>query len=87
LRSDTMGWVQRLSGGNTLITETNSGRVLEVTPANRVAWEFVNPNRVGKKGELTAVVFAMERVSRDLPFFREGSDEASRSDEGARAER
>lgn len=87
LRSDTVGWVQRLSGGNTLITETNSGRVLEVTPAHQVAWEFVNPNRVGEKGELTAVVFAMVRVRRDLPFLRERSEETSGSDEAARAAR
>jgi arylsulfotransferase ASST len=87
LRSDTMGWVQRLSGGNTLITETNSGRVLEVTPAHRMAWEFVNPNRVGRNGELTAVVFSMVRVSRDLPFLREGSDPASGSVDDARTAR
>ena len=49
LLSTTAGWVERLAGGNTLITESNSGRVIEVTPDKRVVWEFVNPNRVGKR--------------------------------------
>ncbi len=35
---------QRLSGGNTLITESDSGRVFEVTADGDVVWEFVNPN-------------------------------------------
>ena len=47
----------------------------------------VNPNRVGEKGELVAVVFSMARVRRDLPFLREGADVPSGSDENARATR
>ena len=35
--------VQRLPNGNTLITEGTGGRLIEVTPAGEVAWEFVNP--------------------------------------------
>lgn len=34
---------QRLPGGNTLITECATGRLLEVTHDHRVVWEFVNP--------------------------------------------
>jgi Arylsulfotransferase (ASST) len=63
------GYVARLRGGNTLITETRAGRVREVTPDNRVVWEFVNPNRVGKNGEFVAFVYFMERVPGDLPFL------------------
>jgi hypothetical protein len=70
LLSETVGFVERLSGGNTLITETNYGRVLEVTPDNRVVWEFTNPYRVGKNKELVAIVYFMERVSRSLPFLK-----------------
>jgi hypothetical protein len=70
LLSETVGFVERLSGGNTLITETNYGRVLEVTPDNRVVWEFTNPYRVGKNKELVAIVYFMERVSRGLPFLK-----------------
>jgi hypothetical protein len=70
LLSETVGFVERLRGGNTLLTETNYGRVLEVTPDKRVAWEFVNPNRVGRNKKLIAVVYFMQRVSRDLPFLK-----------------
>jgi hypothetical protein len=69
LRSEAVGWVERLPGGNTLITETKYGRVLEVTPDHRIVWEFVNPNRVGRRKELVAIIYFMKRVGRDLPFL------------------
>jgi len=75
--SETVGFVERLPNGNTLITESNRGRVLEVTPDNRVAWEFANPGRVGKHKGLVAIVYFMKRVPRDLPFLtRAGTPEA-----------
>jgi hypothetical protein len=40
---------QRLANGNTLITETNNGRLLEVTSAGEVAWEFYIPEQVERK--------------------------------------
>jgi hypothetical protein len=63
------GYVARLRGGNTLITETRAGRVREVTPDDRVVWEFVNPNRVGQNKEFVAFIYFMERVPSDLPFL------------------
>lgn len=69
LMSATSGFVERLANGNTLITESNFGRVVEVTPDDRVVWEFVNPNRTGAKNELVGTVYFMERVGRDLPFL------------------
>ncbi|HEX7252209.1 MAG TPA: arylsulfotransferase family protein [Thermoanaerobaculia bacterium] len=63
------GSVERLRGGNTLITETDAGRVREVTLDNRVVWEFANPNRVGKNQEFVAFIYLMERVPSDLPFL------------------
>jgi hypothetical protein len=69
LLSETSGYVTRLANGNTLITESNFGRVLEVTPDHHTVWEFVNPNRAGKKNDLVAAVYFMERVRRDLPFL------------------
>ncbi|HEY6930810.1 MAG TPA: arylsulfotransferase family protein [Thermoanaerobaculia bacterium] len=60
--SETSGFVDRLSNGNTLITESNMGRVLEVTPDRRIVWEFVNPNRVGNDGDKTATIYEMERI-------------------------
>ena len=34
---------QRLPNGNTLITEGASGRLLEVTAAHQVVWEYISP--------------------------------------------
>jgi Arylsulfotransferase (ASST) len=80
LLSETGGFVQRLENGNTLITESNSGRVIEVTPHHRVAWEFVNPYRTGKNADLVATIPFMERVSRDLGFLgRPGHGSSTRS--------
>ena len=41
--------VQRLPNGNTLITAGVPGRVLEVTPAGEVVWDFLNPVPEGRK--------------------------------------
>jgi hypothetical protein len=34
---------QRLPNGNTLITEGNGGRIIEVTPKQEIVWEYVSP--------------------------------------------
>jgi outer membrane protein assembly factor BamB len=38
------GTCQRLANGNTLITESNEGRAIEVTRAGDIVWEFLNPH-------------------------------------------
>lgn len=68
LFSKTLGSCQRLPGGNTLITESENGRALEVAPDGRLVWEFRNPHRAGARGELVAVLFEMLRLPRDFPF-------------------
>ncbi|MDR0425360.1 MAG: aryl-sulfate sulfotransferase [Clostridiales Family XIII bacterium] len=35
---------QRLPNGNTLITEGSDGRLIEVTPAHEIVWEYINPH-------------------------------------------
>lgn len=70
LLSETNGQVQRLSGGNTLVVESNFGRAVEITPEGRVVWEFVNPNRAGAKSELVATLYQVERMPRDPSFLR-----------------
>lgn len=40
------GSQQRQPNGNTLITESQSGRIFEVTPDGKVVWEYFNPDRV-----------------------------------------
>lgn len=68
LFSKTLGSCQRLPNGNTLITESENGRALEVTRDKRVVWEFYSPHRAGARGELVAVLFEMLRLPPDFPF-------------------
>ena len=41
--SSIMGSCQRLPNGNTLICETTTGRIFEVSPKRDIVWEFNNP--------------------------------------------
>ncbi len=52
IRSDQ----QRLANGNTMITESSGGRIVEVTPSGDVVWEFVNPVRGGDKGQKLPII-------------------------------
>ena len=60
--SRTCGSNQRLPNGNTLITETDFGRVFEVTQDKEIVWEFISPYRAGEKNELIATIPEMIRV-------------------------
>ena len=62
LFSRTLGSCQRLPNGNTLITESENGRALEVTPEGEVAWEMRSPHRAGEQGELVATLFEVVRL-------------------------
>lgn len=73
LFTKTLGSAQRLPNGNTLITESQNGRALEVTPDGRTVWEFYNPHRAGKRNELVASLFEMVRLPPDFPFRGVGS--------------
>jgi hypothetical protein len=42
--SRTRGASQRLRNGNTLVTESEKGRVFELTPDGDTVWDFVNPS-------------------------------------------
>jgi hypothetical protein len=77
-----MGSAQRLPNGNTLIDDAVHGRFIEVTPAKKVVWEYVNP--VVKKGPLwkAAVIpvnfsgdqmnecFEVARIAPDFPGLK-----------------
>jgi hypothetical protein len=65
--TNTCGSCQRLPNGNTLITESDNGRALEVTRQKEVAWEFLNPFRAGKEGRLVATLFEVIRLPPDFP--------------------
>jgi hypothetical protein len=68
LFSRTLGSCQRLPNGNTLITESENGRALEVTSKGKVVWEFNSPHRAGERDELVAVLFELIRLPPDFPF-------------------
>lgn len=65
---------QRLPNGNTLITETDNGRVFEVTPNKTIVWEFINPARAGESDELIASVFELIRYESDYATFLSADD-------------
>ena len=58
----TCGTNQRLPNGNTLITESDSGRAFEVTPEKLIVWEFYNPARAGEGDLLIATLFDVVRL-------------------------
>lgn len=77
LFSKTLGSCQRLPNGNTLITESENGRALEVTRDGRVAWEFYSPYRAGEAGELVASLFELVRLAPEFPFRGSGAPKGS----------
>lgn len=62
LQSLIRGSQERLPNGNTLITESDGGRLLEVTPAGKIVWEYVNPIRGGKDNKHIPVVSWAQRL-------------------------
>ena len=67
--SPICGSNQRLPNGNTLITETTSGRAFEVTEDLDIVWTYYNPARAGGDNELIAALFEVVRIERDYPQF------------------
>ena len=65
--SRTCGTAQRLPNGNTLITESDGGRALEVTRSGEIVWEFHNPARPEDDPSLVATLFEMRRLPLDFP--------------------
>lgn len=66
--SKECGSNQRLPNGNTLITESDGGRVLEVTAEGEIVWEFVNPAHAGSENEFVASIFDMVRLPPGFPL-------------------
>jgi hypothetical protein len=62
LYSRRSGRVQVLPNGNVLVIETDGGRALEVTGEGEVVWEFRSPYRAGKRGDLVANLYSLDRV-------------------------
>ena len=61
------GGCQRLPNGNTLITESDRGRVFEISPDGDVVWEFYNPvMRDG--GKERSAIYRLRRLAPDAPW-------------------
>jgi hypothetical protein len=69
LFSPEAGSCQRLANGNTLVTESEMGRAVEVTPDGEVVWEFLSPHRVGPQRNLVATLFEVTRLPRAAVSF------------------
>ena len=57
------GSAQRLANGNTLVCETNKGRVFEVTSQGEVVWVWLNP---ATRKDRRETVYRMMRLPRSL---------------------
>ena len=66
------GAQERLANGNTLISDAQNGRMLEVTPDNRIAWEYMNPERRGDEDAYIPIISGAHRVDPTMldPDFR-----------------
>ena len=61
------GGAQRLASGNTLITESDSGHALEVSPEGETVWEFWNPDVRGSGSRAErGVIYRLNRFSRSF---------------------
>ena len=62
------GAQQRLPNGNTLITESDNGRLIEVTREGRIVWEYINPVSTFVEGsEVVLGIARAERLPSDFP--------------------
>ena len=61
--SPQCGSNQRLPNGNTLISETDRGRAIEVTPGHEIVWEYINPAQAGDEGQYIASLFEVIRIA------------------------
>jgi len=64
--SEWCGAAARLPNGNTLISETDNGRALEVTAGHQIVWEFINPHQFEENGvQMVAALFEVVRLPAD----------------------
>lgn len=61
-KSALLGTAQRLANGNTLATESEHGRALEIAPDGAVVWTYVNPDRSERDPTLVATLLEVERL-------------------------
>ncbi|MCX7013628.1 MAG: hypothetical protein NTW86_13910, partial [Candidatus Sumerlaeota bacterium] len=59
--------VQRLPNGNTLIAESDAGRIFEVTPGKELVWDYYNPFLSQKPSSQGLHVYRATRYAYDDP--------------------
>lgn len=69
LQTDWFGKAQVLKNQDILITETNGGRLLEITRDSEIVWEFSNPQRVKDTGETFRINFGYRYYPDELNFL------------------
>lgn len=69
--SDIRGRQQLLPNGNILITESDTGRLLEVAEDGEIVWEYINPVRSKKNGKtfIPVLMSANRHGMGDLKFL------------------
>jgi len=65
--SGHIGGAERLTNGNTLICEGQSGRVFEVTPPGEICWEWINPMIMPFKNVFCQMLFRAHRYAPNSP--------------------
>ena len=69
LESDIRSYSQRLANGNTLITESNGGRILEVNADREIVWEYINPVRGGPDNGKVPIICKALRLEPQAAAF------------------
>ena len=59
----------RLPNGNTLITESDGGRIFEVTRPGQIVWNYINPVRARREGDGQDVIPIVSWAERVDPGF------------------
>ena len=74
LASEIRSEIDLLPNGNRLITESDGGRLFELSPEGKIVWEFMNPVRGGDHDQYIPVASSGQRVKADwfAPVFRRG---------------
>lgn len=66
--TENRGSQQRLPNGNTMINESNAGRIFEVTPDGDVVWEYIHPVRGTQDGKEIIASIGLDVVRYDLSY-------------------
>ena len=63
------GAAQSLNNGNILITESEDGRIFEITQDKTIVWEYINPARATGNTEFISSIYEAVRLRPDFPLI------------------